>query len=74
MIIKGPFTWYGSYKHMFAAIAATTATQVKVHSHNVAAAMAFLPQWGQSVHTVWQTSLAIIVKTCFHNVHNFWVL
>ena len=24
---------------------------LKVHSHNVAAATAFLPQWSQSVHT-----------------------
>ena len=27
---------------------------LKVHSHGAAAATAFLPQWGQSVHTVWQ--------------------
>ena len=27
---------------------------LKVHSHGAAAAMAILPQWDESVHTVWQ--------------------
>ena len=48
-----------------AAMAATMATPVKVHSHSGAAATVFLMQWGQSVNTAWQTSLAIIVKLVF---------
>ena len=36
---------------------------LKVRSHGTAAAMAFLPQWDQSVHTVWLQQRQITVKT-----------